>query len=34
MLNFVFSEKDLGIVSPPNFENDFSRKMIQFYSIN
>ena len=24
MLNFNFSEKGLGLVSPPNFGNDFS----------
>ena len=28
MLNFHFSEKDLGLVSPPNFVYDFSRKML------
>ena len=27
MLNFNFLEKCLGIVSPPHFEYDFSRKM-------
>ena len=27
MLNFHFSEKGLGLVYPPNFVNDFSRKM-------
>ena len=27
MLNFNFSEKGLGLVSPPHFVNDFSRKM-------
>ena len=35
MLNFDSSEKGLGIVSPPHFENDFSRKMVLIlYSIN
>ena len=28
MLNFDFSEKGLGLVSPPHFVYDFSRKMI------
>ena len=28
MLNFNFSEKDLGLVSPPHFVYDFSRKVI------
>ena len=27
MLNFNFSEKGMGLVSPPHFVNDFSRKM-------
>ena len=27
MLNFNFSEKDLGLVSPPCFRHDFLRKM-------
>ena len=27
MLNFNFSEKGLGLVSPPHFLCDFSRKM-------
>ena len=27
MLNFDFLEKGLGIVSPPYFEHDFSRKL-------
>ena len=27
MLNFNFSEKGLGLVSPPHFVYDFSRKM-------
>ena len=27
MLNFNFSEKGLGLVFPPYFEHDFSRKM-------
>ena len=35
MLNFDLLEKGLGIVSPPHFENDFSRQMaIMLYSIN
>ena len=35
MLNFDFSEKGLGIVAPPHFENDFSGKMVlMLYSIN
>ena len=35
MLNFVFLEKDLGIVSPPNYVKDFSRKMfLMLDSIN
>ena len=33
MLNFDFLEKVLGIVSPPHFVYDFSRKMFLFYSI-
>ena len=28
MLNFVFSEKYLGIDSPSHFENDFSKNMV------
>ena len=28
MLNFDFLEKVLGIVSPPYFEKDFSRKIV------
>ena len=28
MLNFSFLEKGLGIVSPPHFVYDFSRKMV------
>ena len=35
MLNFDFLEKGLGIVSPPNFVYDFSRKMfLKLYSNN
>ena len=35
MLNFYFLEKGLGIVSPPHFEYDFSRKMFhKLYSSN
>ena len=35
MLNFNFSEKGLGLVSPPHFVHDFSRKMLlMLYSIN
>ena len=35
MLNFDFSEKDLGLVSPSYFVYDFSRKMsLVFHSIN
>ena len=35
MLNFNFLEKGLGIVSPPNFVHDFSRKMfLMLYFIN
>ena len=35
MLNFNFSEKSLGLVSPPDFAYDFLRKMFPFlYSIN
>ena len=35
MLNFVFVEKGLGIVSPPHFVYDFPRKMsLMLYSIN
>ena len=34
MQNFDFLEKDLGIVFPPHFEYDFSRKMfLMFFSI-
>ena len=29
MLNFYFLEKGLGIVSPPHFVCDFSRKVIK-----
>ena len=28
MVNFDFSEKGLGIVSPPHLEYDFSRKVL------
>ena len=31
MLNFDFSEKGLGIVYPPCFVYDFSRKIFLFY---
>ena len=31
MLNFDFSEKDLGLVSPPHFVNDFLRKMFLMF---
>ena len=35
MLLFNFIEKGLGIVFPPHFEYDFSRKMfLMFYFIN
>ena len=35
MFNFDFLEKGQGIVSPPYFVNDFSRKMfLMLYSIN
>ena len=35
MLNFDLLEKDLGIVSLPDFAHDFSRKMfLMLYSIN
>ena len=35
MLNFSFSEKGLGLVSPPHFVYDFSRKMfLMLHSIN
>ena len=35
MLNFVFLEKGLGIISPSYFAYDFSRKMFfMLYSIN
>ena len=35
MVNFDFLEKGLGIVSPPHFVNDFSRKMVlMLYSNN
>ena len=35
MLNFKFSEKGLGLVSSPNFVDDFLRKMfLMLYSIN
>ena len=31
MLNFNFPEKGLGLVSPPHFVNDFSRKSFSCY---
>ena len=31
MLNFNFPEKGLGLVSPPDFVHDFSRKMFLMY---
>ena len=31
MLNFNFSEKDLGLVSAPRFVYDFSRKMFLMF---
>ena len=35
MLNFDYLEKVMGIVSPPRFMYDFSRKMfLMLYSIN
>ena len=35
MLNFNFPEKDLGLVSPPDFAYDFSKIMFfMLYSIN
>ena len=35
MLNFKFLEKGLGMISPPHFVYDFSRKMfLMLYSIN
>ena len=35
MLNFVFVDKGLGVVSPEHFEYDFSTKMfLILYSIN
>ena len=35
MLNFNFLEKSMGIVSPPHFVYDISRKMVfMLYSIN
>ena len=35
MFNFDFLEKDLGLVSPPNFVYDFSRKIfLKLNSIN
>ena len=34
-LNFIFLEKGLGLVSPPHFEYDFSRKIfLMLHSIN
>ena len=35
MLNFVFLEKGLGLVSPPHFVYEYSRKnYLVLYSIN
>ena len=35
MFNFDFLGRHAGIVSPPHFKNDFSRKMVlMLYSIN
>ena len=34
MLNFNFPEKGMGLVFPPHFVDDFSRKMFLLYSIN
>ena len=35
MLNFNFSEKGMGLVSPSHFVDDFSKKMaLILYSIN
>ena len=31
MVNFNFSEKDLGLVSPPHFVYDFSKKCVSCY---
>ena len=31
MLNFNFSEKGLGLVSPPTFEYDFEEKCVSWY---
>ena len=31
MLDFDFLEKDLGIVSPPYFENNFQEKLLSSY---
>ena len=31
MLNFYFSEKALGLVSPPHFAYDFSRKLFHMF---
>ena len=31
MLNFNFPEKGVGLISPPNFGYDFSRKMFLCY---
>ena len=33
MLNFVFLEKSLGTVSPPNFVYGFSKKMFLIYTL-
>ena len=34
MLNFDFLGKGLGIVSPPHFKYDFSRKLFIFYYLS
>ena len=34
MLNFDVIAKGLGLVSLPNFVNDFPRKVLMLYSIN
>ena len=34
MLNFDFLKRGLGIVSPPYFVNDFSRKMFSSYVLS
>ena len=33
MLNFDFLEKGLGILFPPHFEYDFSRKCLSCYAL-